>query len=227
MSNNRSPRSKRRNIVLTLADDQNPYALGFLGQNCCETPALDKLAAQGCHFSNAYHGGATVHAVCTPSRAQLHTGQQLFGIPNLMKGWWEEDSPSFEAPNPDTAQMPLLGECLRRAGYRTFGTGKWHNMPFSFIRSFNDGGAIYFCGNNPLYADLRKVPGMPEGGSGLGKPDFVERGGHYNKALCMFDPIGEYPAGTEYVDPRHSTEAFTEAAVRFLDNYDGDDHPHG
>jgi len=48
MSNTRSPRSKRRNIVLTLADDQNPYALGFLGQNLCETPALDKLAAQGC-----------------------------------------------------------------------------------------------------------------------------------------------------------------------------------
>ena len=38
----------------------------------------------------------------------------------------------------------MLGEHLQANGYRTWGTGKWHNGPASFARSFSDGAEIFF-----------------------------------------------------------------------------------
>ena len=219
---NKKMTKKRPNFLITISDDQRPDTLGFLGENECKTPALDKLAQRGCYFPNAYHGGATVNAVCSPTRGQTHTGMPLFQLPNLIKGWWEDDSDTFETPDPDTARIPFLGEILRREGYQTFGTGKWHNMPFSYIRSFNNGGAILFSGDNTTYREISKVPGMDEPSVRVGKPDVVTRGGHYNKVNHIFDPAGEYPPGGAYIEPRHGTEGYTDAVVRFLDNYDGD-----
>ena len=40
----------------------------------------------------------------------------------------------------------MLGEVLRKAGYNTFGTGKWHNGPDAYTRSFNNGAEIFLAG---------------------------------------------------------------------------------
>jgi arylsulfatase A-like enzyme len=214
---------KRPNVLITLSDDQNPLAMGCANNPEIRTPAMDALASRGMRFTNAYHGGCTVHAVCCPARAQLFTGRQLFAIPNLLKGWWEEGCERYESPTAETADIPMLGQLLRANGYRCFGTGKWHNMQFSYIQNFNDGGAVYFCGGNEAQTALKKRPLLPSSPSGVTRPAELSQGGHFNKTLHEFDASGEYGPGNCYIEPRHTTEAFTQAVVDFIDNYDGDE----
>lgn len=59
------------NIIYILADDMGYGDLGVLGQQHFETPNIDRMAAQGVLFTQAYCGSA----VCAPSRATLLTGQ--------------------------------------------------------------------------------------------------------------------------------------------------------
>ena len=63
--------TKRPNIVVVLADDMRWDYLGAMGANdIIQTPNLDKLAAEGTLFSNAF----VTSAICTPSRTSILTG---------------------------------------------------------------------------------------------------------------------------------------------------------
>ena len=215
--------SKRPNILLTFSDDQPAYAMGCAGNDSLETPAMDALAARGMCFDNASHPGSHIGAVCAPNRAMLFTGKHYWQIPNVMKGWWEVSCERFEAPNPDPAATPMLGEILRRHGYHAFATGKWHNMPFSFHRNFCDGEAIWFHGGNAMQIDLMEEKQLPESGYGRGRPEFLRRGQqHWKHVVHGYDATGEWGPWNSYHDPRHGTEIFTDAAVNFIENYDGD-----
>ena len=59
------------NIVLILADDLGYGDLGCYGQAKIRTPNIDRLAAEGMRFTQAYAGST----VCAPSRCCLHTGK--------------------------------------------------------------------------------------------------------------------------------------------------------
>lgn len=61
---------QRPNIVVILADDMREDAAGFTGNKLIKTPNIDKLAASGTIFRNAF----ATSAVCTPSRTSLLTG---------------------------------------------------------------------------------------------------------------------------------------------------------
>jgi len=217
------PKTDRPNIVITFADDQPAYAMGAAGNSTLKTPAQDALAERGTFFSNASHPGSHIGAVCAPNRAMFFTGRHYWQIPNLIKGWWEEHCERFEAPEPDPASTPLLGEILRRNGYHTFGTGKWHNMPFSFHRNFCDGEAIWFHGGNAMQIDLMNEKRLPEPGYGRGRPEFLRRGKkHWKHVVHGYDATGEWGPWNSYHDPRHGVEIFTEAAINFINTYDGD-----
>jgi choline-sulfatase len=74
---------KRPNILFILADDQSPFDLKmYNSKSSLETPALDKLAADGLVFDGAYHMGSTSGAVCRPSRHMIMTGRTLWRIGN-------------------------------------------------------------------------------------------------------------------------------------------------
>lgn len=96
----------RPNIVLIMADDMGYSDVGCYGGEI-HTPTIDRLAAEGLRFSQFYN-----NAKCTTTRASLLTG--LYprnggrGIALLDR------------------RMLTLGEALRRAGYRTSLSGKWH-----------------------------------------------------------------------------------------------------
>lgn len=76
----RAPQSKRlkpirgvrpRNIIVILTDDHRYDAMSFLKpQDFGATPTLDRLAAEGVHFRNAF----VTTALCSPSRASILTG---------------------------------------------------------------------------------------------------------------------------------------------------------
>ncbi len=102
-----------------------------------------------------------------------------------------------------------MGETFRRAGYRTFGTGKWHNGEASYHRSFTDGAEIFFGG----MADHWNVPAY----------DF-DPSGRYDATLPMTsDPRNSNEVtqrrGDHVHAGRHSTDIISDAAVRFIDGY--------
>src|SRR6476659_519180 len=65
-----SATAAKPNILLVLMDDLGYPSLGCFGNQIVPTPNLDRLAAQGIRFTDAY---ATPQ--CTPTRATLLTGQ--------------------------------------------------------------------------------------------------------------------------------------------------------
>ena len=146
----------RPNILFMIADDHRHSAMGALGIEAVSTPTFDALMAAGTTFTQAHIMGSTSGAVCMPSRGMLMTGRHLFATPD---------------PLPDDA--PLLPELLGRAGYDSFGTGKWHNRRPSYARAFKDSGRVFFGGMDNQYA-------MP---------------------VNDFDPMGEYPASTRHISP--------------------------
>ena len=59
------------NIVLIYVDDLGWRDLGVQGSTYYETPNIDRLAAEGMRFTNAYANAPN----CAPSRAALMSGQ--------------------------------------------------------------------------------------------------------------------------------------------------------
>ena len=70
-------RASGPNIVLIMADDLGYGDLSGYGRPDYQTPNLDRLAAQGTRFTQAY----AISPVCTPTRVGLMTGP-LPGAPS-------------------------------------------------------------------------------------------------------------------------------------------------
>jgi arylsulfatase A len=114
------------NVVLILVDDLGWTDLGAYGSTFYETPNLDRLAAQGMRFTQAY-----ANPVCSPTRAALMTGREAarIGITDWIPGRTNRpDQRLLQAPQ--LPHLPLeettLAEMLGSAGYATAHIGKWH-----------------------------------------------------------------------------------------------------
>jgi len=110
----------RPNIVFILADDLGFGDLGCYGQKHIRTPNIDKLAAEGMRFTQAYAG----NAVCAPSRCCLMTGKHPGHAHVRDNRQWKPDVQwSGQIPLPEgTVTLPKL---LKAKGYATGAMGKW------------------------------------------------------------------------------------------------------
>jgi uncharacterized sulfatase len=63
-------KQKKPNIIFIMADDLGYGHLGCYGQQLIQTPNIDKLAAEGMRFTQAYSGCS----LCAPARSTLMTG---------------------------------------------------------------------------------------------------------------------------------------------------------
>jgi len=125
---------KRTNFVFFLVDDLGWTDLGCFGSTFYETPNVDRLAAGGMRFTNAY----AACPVCSPTRASIMTGKyparlrttDYFGAPqpDTVGRRWPKNRPLLPARYRD--RLPLeevtLAEALKQHGYATFFAGKWH-----------------------------------------------------------------------------------------------------
>jgi choline-sulfatase len=128
----RAATSKRPNILLIITDDQAPHTLKDYGNTVCETPNIDRLAAEGVTFDSAYHMGSWSGAVCMPSRHMIMSGKTVWHLPDNMRN--SRGRPIWSNPNArDTALVPpnladfTMAAVFNRAGYDTFRTCKRGN----------------------------------------------------------------------------------------------------
>ena len=115
------------NFVILFADDLGINDLGCFGRKDQNTPNLDKLAAEGARFTQAYAAAS----VCSPSRAALMTGQSpaRLKITTFLTGRSDRASHRVLAA-PINLHLPngvqTIAQLLKPKGYVSAAVGKWH-----------------------------------------------------------------------------------------------------
>ncbi|WP_246229267.1 sulfatase [Sphingobacterium shayense] len=106
----------RQKNVLFIAFDDLRASIGCYGDSIALTPNMDKLAARGIRFNNAY----SQQSVCAPSRASVLTGRR----PNSTKVWDLETH--FRTALPQVVTLP---QYFKQHGYFTQSVGKIYHDP--------------------------------------------------------------------------------------------------
>lgn len=112
---------RKPNVIIILADD---LGYGDLGSYGCEipTPNLDRLAAEGVRFTQAY----VASPICSPSRVGITTGHcpsrhLIFSFLNTRASHRAMGMRDFLDPS-----APTIAKTFKQAGYATAHFGKWH-----------------------------------------------------------------------------------------------------
>jgi arylsulfatase A-like enzyme len=143
--------AQKPNVVLVIADDHRADWMGHKGNPFMVTPNLDRMAAEGVSFENAF----ACSGVCSPSRASILTGRYAHraSAPEII---WLNNS--------FLRTQHTFAEPLKAAGYRTAYIGKLHlgedEQPkpgfdewigFPFVGKFHD---------QPLWINGKKTDGF-------------------------------------------------------------------
>ena len=165
----------RPNIVFVLIDDLGWTDLACYGSRFYETPNIDRLAAQGMRFTDAY----SACTVCSPTRAALLTGKYpaRLHITDWIAG---HERPKAKLKVPDWQKfLPFeeitLAEQFKSAGYATASIGKWHLTPglkegdeayYPDKHGFDVNIGGYHRGQPPRYVSPYGIPTLVDGPAG-------------------------------------------------------------
>ena len=197
--------ASRPNIILILADDLGYSDIGCYGSEI-STPNLDRMASEGMKLSQFY-----TTPRCCPTRASLLTGlyPQQAGIGNMME---DRGIPGYRGELGNNCLT--IAEELRRAGYRTAMSGKWHVAH------------IYFDGKRQLNFESEK-PFWDHKDNWPLQRGFEEYFGAIHGVTSYYDPFslvkGNTPinAGTNF----YYTDAIADHAVADIDKFGRGDKP--
>ncbi len=209
------------NIIYIMCDDMGYGDLGCYGQHYIHTPNIDRMAAEGMRFTQAYAGSP----VSAPSRASLMTGQHSGhgevrgnkeywkGVPAVMYGQNQDFSRVGQHPySPDHILLP---EIMKDNGYTTGLFGKWAGGYEGSVSTPDKRGIDEFYGYICQFQ------------AHLYYPNFLNR---YSRAegdtsvvrIVMEENI-KYPMyGKDYGKrPQYSADLIHEKAMEWLDRQDG------
>ncbi|MBL8173098.1 MAG: sulfatase-like hydrolase/transferase, partial [Bryobacterales bacterium] len=163
------PAKPKWNVIVILADDLGAMDLGCYGSKYHETPHLDRLAASGMRFTQAY----AACPVCSPTRASIMTGKYpaRLQLTDWIPGRRQWSAAKLLTPASEQA-LPLkevtAAELLKPAGYRTASIGKWHLGGEGFLpeaQGFDVNAGGTDRGSPPSYFPPYKIPGLEERGA--------------------------------------------------------------
>lgn len=100
----------KQNVLMIVSDQMAPQLMGAYGHPVAQTPNLDRLAASGVRFDNAY----SPCPICSPARVGLMTGN----LPSRHD--------CYDNTSVLPSDTPTICHYLSMAGYETVLSGKMH-----------------------------------------------------------------------------------------------------
>ena len=178
------------NIVIIFTDDQGYADVGVFGAKGFKTPNLDRMAREGCKFTN-FH---VAQPVCSASRTALLTGcyPNRLGIhgalgPGARHGIHDDEM--------------TIAQLLKQKGYATGMAGKWHLGHHPQFLPTHHGFDEYF--GLPYSNDM--WPHHPEAKPGAYPP------------LPLIEGDQPLKVGLGHEDQEQLTTQYTERAVKFIE----------
>ncbi len=151
------PQFREDNVLILVADDLGTEMIGAYGQGVdpAPTPNIDRLAAEGVLFRNAWS-----QATCSPTRATIQTGRYGFrtGIGRVIETYSNE-----AALSPAEITLPEMLDRGTSGRYAHAAFGKWHlgSIPLGGNLAPNVAGYRHYAGSLegqiPDYFDWIKV----------------------------------------------------------------------
>ena len=113
------------NILFIMCDQLRYDTIAALGNSKIKTPNIDRLVKRGVSFKNAYSSCP----VCIPARYTIRTGCEPYHtlIYNNL-GVEDHEKTSISIEERCGKYLPRV---MRELGYRTFGIGKFHTIPWN------------------------------------------------------------------------------------------------
>src|SRR5690554_5943696 len=103
-------KAKPKQVIYIMVDSQRWDMVGCYGNPAMNTPALDRLAAEGLRFDRAYDA----QPVCGPARSAIFTGT----FPHSNGSW--SNSVAL------AANWKHIGQRLNDNNFQSAYVGKWH-----------------------------------------------------------------------------------------------------
>jgi arylsulfatase A-like enzyme len=175
-----------------MADDLGYGDLSGYGRKDYATPSLDKLAAEGTRFTQAY----AIAPVCTPTRVGLMTGQYPA---RHRAGLWEPLRTQFSNEGLDHS-VASLARRLHDAGYHTALVGKWHLGMEPGLRPSDHGFDQWYSilSGAADYVTHR----VSEPGDSVRGPNLYQDAGKFK--LRVISPTSSQRRPKDFFDPRNN-----------------------
>ena len=189
--------AERPNVLYIMADDMGWGDLSCYGRPDYKTPSLDRLAAEGARFTQAYSAAP----VCTPTRCAFVTGRYpartAVGLEEPLS--WRSTLVAQKRDVGLPPEHPTVASLLKAAGYRTSLVGKWH---LGYLPKYS-----------PLKSGFEEFFGIMSGGAdyfkhtdATGEPDLFEAEVPVERVGYMTDLLTE--RAVEYLRRRHDAPFF-------------------
>ena len=122
-------RPQKPNFLFIQTDQMTAFALSYYGNPVVKTPNLDKLAARGVVFQNAYCN----NPICASSRFSMMSGQLSSRVG------------AYDNAAEFASSIPTYAHHLRRAGYQTCLSGKMHFVGPDQLHGFEERALLSVC----------------------------------------------------------------------------------